>query len=146
VRWTALLATLPEAAVDSLCKRLRAPTEYRELALLATRLRIHLHGAGRDLAAEARDPAWLLSLLEEADAFRRPERYRLWLQVLQSRALAAGVPNAQAAALACRLQDAQEAAQAVKLDAATVADMDGPAVAALLRERRLAALKALPAP
>src|SRR5579862_7696820 len=96
VRWASLLAGLRAAEVESLCARLRAPNEHRELALLAARL-----GADAALRPEQAmaDPQALLSLLEQADALRRAERFAQWLEVLGARRRAAGLPEEATAAL-----------------------------------------------
>ena len=56
------------ALVRDICRRLRVPNEYRDLAVLVARFHTHCHRA-----AELRD-ATLLETLEALDAFRRPER------------------------------------------------------------------------
>jgi tRNA nucleotidyltransferase (CCA-adding enzyme) len=142
VRFAALLASLPVAQIESLCARLRAPNDYRELALLAARLGEKLHGGGAPPPALARDPAWLLDLLEGADACRRPERFEAWLRVLRARAIAGGVPLAAAEELAATLGAAAACAAAVRLDPAELAGLEGGQIAARLRTRRLEALAA----
>jgi tRNA nucleotidyltransferase (CCA-adding enzyme) len=58
-----------ESGIAALCKRLRAPIEVRDLAVLACRCR-------REIAtAETADAAALLALLKRADAFRRRARF-----------------------------------------------------------------------
>jgi tRNA nucleotidyltransferase (CCA-adding enzyme) len=137
VRWASLLAGLRSADVESLCARLRVPNEPRELAVLSARLgedpnrRPELAGA---------DPQLLLSLFEQADAFRRPERFAQWLEVLAARRSAASCPADETAALLARLRNARTAAAAVQLSAAELKTHQGPQIGALLRERRLAAL------
>jgi len=54
--------------VQDICRRLRVPNDFRDLAVLATRYHTHCHRA-----AELRD-ATLLETLEALDAFRRPQR------------------------------------------------------------------------
>jgi tRNA nucleotidyltransferase (CCA-adding enzyme) len=61
----------------ALCERLRVPNECRDLALLAARYHGDIHRA-----AELR-PSTLVTLLEETDALRRPERFRRLLEVCQ---------------------------------------------------------------
>jgi tRNA nucleotidyltransferase (CCA-adding enzyme) len=140
VRLAALVAGLPEARIESLCERLRAPNEYRELALLAARLDASLRAGGAPAPVLARDPAWMLELLESADAFRRPERFDAWLQVLRARTSAGGVPAAAAGELAAALAAAAACAAAVRLEPAEIEGLQGAAIAARLRARRLAAL------
>ncbi len=59
--------------VEALCERLRIPKNYRELAVAVTRYHLHYHRA-----AELK-PATLLKLFNAVDAFRRPERFELFL-------------------------------------------------------------------
>ena len=61
------------ALVKQLCDRYRIPNDYRELAILVTRYHLHYHRA-----AELRDDTFLKTL-EALDAFRRPERFELFL-------------------------------------------------------------------
>jgi len=59
--------------VERLCQRLRAPKNYRELAVAVTRYHLHYHRA-----AELK-PVTLLKLFNAVDAFRRPERFELFI-------------------------------------------------------------------
>ncbi len=59
--------------VESLCDRYRIPNDYRELAIIVTKYHLHYHRA-----AELRDDTFLKTL-ESLDAFRRPERFELFL-------------------------------------------------------------------
>jgi tRNA nucleotidyltransferase (CCA-adding enzyme) len=59
--------------VEALCRRLRVPRDYRDLALIVTR---H-HGVYH--RAEELRPSTLLEVLEKIDAFRRPERLEHYL-------------------------------------------------------------------
>ena len=140
VRWATLLAHLPAAEVDSLCARLRVPNEAQELAVLAVRLGRHLRAADPPNTAAASDPEWLLQLFEMADAFRRPQRFAQWLEVLAARARAAGVPAATVLAQSTQLRAAIHLASAAQLSAAELQTQHGPQLGALLRARRLAAL------
>jgi tRNA nucleotidyltransferase (CCA-adding enzyme) len=54
--------------VEQVCRRLRAPTRYRELARLVARYHGHIHRA-----PELR-PGTVLCILQAVDAFRRPQR------------------------------------------------------------------------
>jgi tRNA nucleotidyltransferase (CCA-adding enzyme) len=130
VRWAALLAGLPIAQIEALCARLRVPNDYRELALLAARLGAYLH----DSADADADAEWLLGLLEQADAFRRPERFAQWLEVL---ALQPSTGN-----LGTRLRAGLAAAAGAALSDAELRAHRGPQLGALLRARRLEALRA----
>jgi tRNA nucleotidyltransferase (CCA-adding enzyme) len=61
------------ALVEALCDRYRIPNDYRELAVLVTKYHLHYHRA-----EELRDDTFLKTL-ESLDAFRRPERFELFL-------------------------------------------------------------------
>src|SRR5690242_12111002 len=55
--------------IEALCDRLKVPNGHRELAVLAARYHTHVHRA-----LELK-PATVLTLLENCDALRRPERF-----------------------------------------------------------------------
>ncbi len=59
--------------VKGLCLRLKIPKAYQELAVLVTRYHLHYHRA-----AELKNST-LLKTLQSLDAFRRPERFELFL-------------------------------------------------------------------
>ncbi|MDH5394607.1 MAG: HD domain-containing protein, partial [Gammaproteobacteria bacterium] len=59
--------------VKSLCKRMKTPNPFRDLAVVVTRYHLHYHRA-----AELRNSTFL-STLENLDAFRRPERFEQFL-------------------------------------------------------------------
>jgi tRNA nucleotidyltransferase (CCA-adding enzyme) len=142
-RWAALLAHLPQADLEALCERLRVPTDHRDLAVLAARVNERLRTAAGNGTLLPADPDSMLALLEQADAWRRPERFGRWLEVWCARASAESHPLAQVDRDAARLAAAQHATAAVHLDAAELAARRGPEIVALLRERRLAALREL---
>jgi tRNA nucleotidyltransferase (CCA-adding enzyme) len=66
------------ALVRTLCQRMRVPAECRELAVAVARDHGNVHRA-----SELR-PATLVELLERLDAFRRPERFEMFLQACES--------------------------------------------------------------
>ena len=74
-RYAALLLDLTPESAAAVSKRVNAPAECRDLAVLATRERAFLSNPG-DVVAEQ----WL-ALLERSDAFRRPERLGLLAKV-----------------------------------------------------------------
>lgn len=59
--------------VKNLCDRYKIPNDYRELALIVTEYHLHYHRA-----EELKDSTFLKTL-ESIDAFRRPERFELFL-------------------------------------------------------------------
>ncbi|MGH8724280.1 MAG: multifunctional CCA tRNA nucleotidyl transferase/2'3'-cyclic phosphodiesterase/2'nucleotidase/phosphatase, partial [Burkholderiales bacterium] len=95
VRFALLAWPLGEAEVSALCERLRAPNEIRELALLASQNRDRVRNIGK--------PKDLLDLLKRTDAFRRPDRFGEFLQVVHLAAPEVNIAlvgNARAAAAA----------------------------------------------
>jgi tRNA nucleotidyltransferase (CCA-adding enzyme) len=127
VRFACLTLGLAPEAVASLCERINAPGECRDLAGLAARERAAVEGAGA-LGAEP-----LLALLERTDSFRRPERLERLMEVcecdLRARSLARQVPRQ-------RLRAAREAA--LQVDAAAVAREHPLAVPAAIHAARAA--------
>jgi tRNA nucleotidyltransferase (CCA-adding enzyme) len=120
--------------VRALCRRLRAPNEYRDLAVLVARYHGHCHKA-----AELRT-ATLLDTLEAIDAFRRPERIELF--VLACEADFRGRPGYEARAFpqADLFRAAYAAARGIDT-AAYAAGKTGPAAGEAIRQARLAAMK-----
>ena len=76
VRFAALLYSCDN--LDVLCKRLNIPTEYRELAHKVFTLHVEVSSI-HDLSAEQK-----LTLLESADAFRRPQMFEKLLLVCEA--------------------------------------------------------------
>ena len=64
--------------VNQLCERIRTPREYRELAVVVARHHGLVH------KAEEIRPDTLLKLLASTDAFRRPERFELFLTACEA--------------------------------------------------------------
>ena len=129
VRFAAIMSGTALADIERLCERLRVSNPLRELALLCARLQPRI-----DEALQC-EPAGLLALLEDADAFRRPERFdRLLLSA------AARAPGNEGLSL---LREAAAAAACVTLPSALMHELKGAAIAAALRTARLERLEAL---
>ena len=122
--------------VDEISARLRVPTDYRELAVLAARW----HGLAH--RAEELRPRTVLELLESCDAFRRPERFRELLVACEADHRGRGGFRERPYPQAALLRQAQEKAMAVTLTDADRKGLAGEQIGELLRRRRLAALKA----
>ncbi len=122
------------ALIQELCRRLRAPNEYRDLAVLAARFHLHCHRA-----AELRE-ATLLDTLEALDAFRRPERLEQFLLACEADARGRTGYEDRPYPQAEIFRRAFAAARAVDA-AALAAGLSGPAVAERLRRERIAAIR-----
>ncbi|HYL03076.1 MAG TPA: multifunctional CCA addition/repair protein [Steroidobacteraceae bacterium] len=125
--------------IEALCARLRVPGAHRELGILAAREHTRVHRA-----LELR-PETVLGLLEECDAFRRPERFAELLQACEADARGrtgmqdVSYPQAQ------YLRTALGAAAAVTLAESERQGLTGPRVGEEIRRRRLAAITAVKA-
>jgi tRNA nucleotidyltransferase (CCA-adding enzyme) len=125
--------------IEALCDRLRIPGAHRELAILAARHHTNVHRA-----LELK-PATLLSLLENADAFRRPERFAELLAACEADARGRAGRDAEPYPQSGYLRAALAAAAAVQLTEEERRGLEGAAIGAELRRRRLAALGTLKA-
>ncbi len=122
----------------SLCRRLRVPSDCRELAALRALAMDKVHQSKQGQAAD------LMDILEQADSLRRPARFD---QLLMVCALDAGVQsNHESAQYAARLRSAAQARAA--LDAGAVArrasreGLTGTRLAAAVRQACIAAIDA----
>jgi len=133
----ALLAwpVLPRRDALELSRRMKAPNDCRDLALLAGR-----HGAALKQAASARAPE-LLQLLEVCDAFRRPQRFDELIALCQCREQAERGWTETPYRPQVVLRRALAAALAVDA-AAIAANGTGPEIAARVHRARIAAIEA----
>src|SRR5262249_15067812 len=122
-----------------LCARLKVPNTHRELAVLAARHHTLVHRA-----AELR-PATVLTLLENCDAFRRPERFAEFLLACEADARGRTGREQQPYPQADYLRAALAAASAVALSAREREGLAGPAIGERMRRLRLGAVSAVKA-
>jgi tRNA nucleotidyltransferase (CCA-adding enzyme) len=126
--------------IDALCSRLRVPAAHRELARLASKEHTNVHRA-----LQLR-PETVLKLLEESDAFRRPERFAELLLACQCDAQGRTGLETRPYPQRSYLATAQAAAAAAQLTGQEMAGLNGPAIAAALHARRLAAIRQVDRP
>jgi tRNA nucleotidyltransferase (CCA-adding enzyme) len=123
--------------VDALCSRLKVPAAHKELARMTCKQHTNVHRA-----LELR-PETVLKLLEECDAFRRPERFREMLLACQcdaqGRTGLEGKPYPQRE----YLEKALTAAAGAALAPEAMKELSGPAIAVALRDQRLRTLTAM---
>jgi tRNA nucleotidyltransferase (CCA-adding enzyme) len=123
--------------VKALCQRLRAPNEYRDLAVLTARYHFHCH------RIEELRAGTILETLEALDAFRKPERVDLF--ALACEADFRGRPGYETRPYpqAGRLRQAFSAARTVDAGAVALASgAGGEAIAERVRQARIAAIRA----
>jgi len=125
------------AAVEALADRLRVPGSLRELAILAAREHTLVHRA-----LELR-PETVLKLLQECDAFRRPERFGELLQACEADARGRTGFETHPYPQAAYLRAALAAAAAVTLPEEERRGLKGTAIGAELKRRRVLAVTAV---
>jgi tRNA nucleotidyltransferase (CCA-adding enzyme) len=124
------------AIVNDFCKQWRVPNDYRDLAAAVARYHLHCHRA-----TELR-PATLLATLEAIDAFRRPERFELFLLACEADMRGRTGWEDRPYPQADRFRRAFEAARAI--DTAAIAagnkDADGTVVGKKIHDARIGAI------
>ena len=120
--------------VLALATRLRIPREYSELARSVTALHLHAH---RALSLR---PDTVLETFERLDGWRRPERAEAFLVACEADARGRTGLEEQAYPQAAYLRLAWAAARAVDTRAIATHGLPGPAIAANIRQARLAAV------
>jgi tRNA nucleotidyltransferase (CCA-adding enzyme) len=123
--------------VDALCDRLRVPTAHRELARMACQHHGNVHRAF-ELRAET-----VLKLLEECDAFRRPERFLDMLLACQCDAQGRTGLESKPYPQREYLQAALTAAANAALEPAQREGLSGLEIAKTLRAKRLLEVEAV---
>ena len=126
-RFAALLAVLNEEQAVNRAQALKAPNSYRDLARLVCQLRRSLE----TLADLAPVPDRVLTMLDNADLWRRPERFRATLPVL------ACVLGEHQQPLLDQLQVAARAATGVNPGELVACGYKGKALGAAIQQQRL---------
>ena len=120
--------------VQELCQRLRIPNDYRELAEKVARFHGHCHRA-----LELR-PATILKVLEQADAFRRPDRLDLLLLACEADARGRKGLENEPYPQADLFRDAYTAATGVTASALDRESLSGAQIGQQLRRLRVKAI------
>ncbi|CAK0746043.1 fused CCA tRNA nucleotidyltransferase/phosphohydrolase [Gammaproteobacteria bacterium] len=123
--------------VESLCNRYKAPREYRDLAVLVARWHSHCHRA-----TELRS-ATLCDTLLALDGLRRRERFEQFLIACEADARGRLGKEDEPYPEANLFREALIAIAAISTAPLRDAGLNGEAFAAALRERRVAAIRAL---
>ena len=122
------------ALIEDLCARLRAPNDFRDLAVLTAR------DHGRCHRALEQRPGTLLKTLEELDAFRRPERFERFLTACEADYRGRSGYENRGYPQAGRMRQALRAAACVSGAELAQAGLQGGALGAELRRRRTEAI------
>ncbi len=125
--------------VQALCQRLRVPNDYRDLAVMTARYHTHCH------RADELKLSTLLDTLEVVDAFRKPERFELFLIACEADARGRTGYEDRPYPQADRFRRALAAAQSVdttRIAHTAQADgLSGEAVGERIHAQRLTAIK-----
>jgi tRNA nucleotidyltransferase (CCA-adding enzyme) len=137
IRFASLCHDLPIEKINHICERYRIPTTYRQLAVLvAVHYKDYLHA--EKLSAEQ-----LLDLLQAADAFRRPERFKKFLLASEALLPLHHEPHFVGSFMPLHptpsgwLLHLYEAANTVDIAKITEITTQGPEIAAQIRLQRL---------
>ncbi|MEJ2361403.1 MAG: multifunctional CCA addition/repair protein [Gammaproteobacteria bacterium] len=123
--------------VRAMCKRLKIPRDYQDIALLVTEYHLYFHRA-----KELR-PATFMKLFERLDLFRRPERLEMFL--LACEADSRGRPGdyqTRELAQPALFRTAYSAAAGVAIQPILDRGLSGKAIADELRQQRIHAIQA----
>jgi len=133
VRFAAFAGTFDEARLQSLCERLRVPSECRDLAL------IHARNALAFAEAPQLDAAGLARLVQRCDGLRQPARFLSLVAVAHVYAEGARGETDYRAAVK-RLQTALEAARGIDAGAIARTQPNPQAIAQALHAARVEAI------
>jgi len=121
----------------ALCDRLGAPNSFRDLALGVAEFHTHGHRA-LELTAKT-----LLTTLQRLDAYRRPERFKLFCICCQADAQGRTGLEHQPYPQADYLQQALETLQSIDTKAMAASGLKGAAFGDALHKKRLSRLEEL---
>lgn len=123
--------------INALCKRLRVPNDYRDLAVLVARYHVSCHRAIQLRAST------ILKILEGGDAFRRPDRFELFLLACKADARGRKGLEKKPYPQADIFRRALEAAASIDAEAVASknAALKGAAIGDKIREKRITAIK-----
>jgi len=121
--------------VEDVCRRLRVPKDYRDLAVLTAKY----HGLCH--RAEELRPATLLDTLQALDAFRRPQRFEQFLLACEADSTGRPGYERQPYPQADLLRRMLKLAASVDAAALAAQDMTGESLATELRRRRIALIR-----
>lgn len=125
------------ALIETLCARLRLPSDYRELAQIVARYHGIVHRAFE------LKPRTLLEFMERADAFRRPERFAQVLLACEADARGRTGMEHNPYPQRGYISAARDAAAAIKPSADDIAAHNGAKIAERLHQRRVRAISEL---
>lgn len=127
-RFALLFFNLAETEATRFCTRIKVPNAYRKLAMLVSRL-------GNIICDGDNNDETLLAIIEQADAFRNPQRFALLLDCCRHLCPGTTTPDL--------LQAAVEACASVDAKSIAAQGLEGKAIARELHRQRLQAISQL---
>jgi len=121
--------------IESACKRLKAPNEFRDLARLTSLYHTHCHRAAH------LEPAEMLEALEALDAFRKPERFEQFLLACEADARGRLGLEKNPYPQAGVMQEAYAVCNGIDIQAILADGFRDAAIGDELHQRRLSALQ-----
>ncbi len=121
--------------VRQLCKRLRIPNEYRELATITAEYHLHVHRAFEIKITT------LLKTVEKLDGLRKPERYEQFLMACTADSRGRPGYEGRAYPQADRYRDALNIIREIDIQPLKDAGLEGKQMAEAIYTARLSALK-----
>ena len=123
--------------IEKLCERLRIPNAYREIAVHVSKYHLNSHRA-LELRAGT-----LVELLENLDAFRRPDRFEAFVVACEADARGRKGLENRDYPQSNFLRAARKAAASVSLTEAEREGLTGEQIAERIRQRRIEAISSL---
>ena len=122
VRFAAITFNLDKEEIKDFCKRYKLPSAYKELSLLVNKLK-------GSLAELSKTGDGLVTMLEQTDAYRRPERFQQFLLVCKA-------ASAELAKIAKILQLAYQTTKNTRLTPEIIAQADKKDLHQILHDKR----------
>jgi tRNA nucleotidyltransferase (CCA-adding enzyme) len=122
--------------VVQLCKRLKVPNAYRDLAIQVARYHGHFRRVSSELTAST-----IVSTLEALDAFRRPERFEQYLLACEADIRGRAGKEKDPVPQADHFRRLRDAASAISVQHIRDAGFEGKAIGEEMHRRRVNAVK-----
>ena len=123
--------------IKALCKRLRVPTEFRDLALLTSQYHLHVHRAF-ELKSST-----LLKTLEQLDGLRKPQRFEQFLLACTADLRGRGGFEERQYPQADYFRGALQAIAGIDIEPLKARQLEGRAMADAIHKERLRAIETM---
>lgn len=121
--------------VKNLCRRIKIPNRFRDLAVITARYHLHVHKLNE------LKPSTRIKILEKLDAFRKPERFDDFLLACEADARGRGGMENTAYPQADYFRKLFTAARAIDVSALVKKGLQGEALRNSIHEQRISAIQ-----